>query len=37
VSKALKQLENSEIAWSTPRGWQLVNAAFEQWLLRDQA
>jgi hypothetical protein len=36
VSKALKRLENSEIAWSTPRGWQLVNAAFEQWLLRDQ-
>jgi uncharacterized protein len=37
VSKALKRLENSEIARSTPRGWQLVNAAFEQWLLRDQA
>jgi uncharacterized protein len=36
VSKALKRLENSEIAWSTPRGWQLVNAAFEQWLLRNQ-
>jgi len=36
VSKALRRLENSEIAWSTPRGWQLVNAAFEQWLLRSQ-
>lgn len=35
VSKALRRLEESEIAWPTERGWQLVNAAFEQWLLRD--
>ncbi|MGH7722310.1 MAG: AAA family ATPase [Candidatus Dormibacteria bacterium] len=35
VSKALHRLENNEVAWSTARGWQLVNAAFEQWLLRD--
>jgi hypothetical protein len=37
VSKALRRLEDNEIAWPTARGWQLVNAAFEQWLLRDQS
>ena len=36
VSKALRRLEESEIAWSTASGWQLVNAAFEQWLLRGE-
>jgi len=36
VSKALRRLEESEIAWSTAGGWQLVNAAFEQWLLRGE-
>jgi hypothetical protein len=36
LSKALRRLEDSEITWPTSAGWQLVNAAFEQWLLRDQ-
>ncbi|MFN2569478.1 MAG: ATP-binding protein [Candidatus Dormibacteria bacterium] len=36
VQKALRRLEQAEIAWPTPAGWQLVNAAFERWLLRDR-
>jgi|SRR5579884_1215388 len=37
VQKALRRLERDEVVWRTAAGWQLVNAAFERWLLESSA